>query len=497
MSQYRSILKATTIFGGTQVLQILIQLIRTKFIALLIGGEGMGISALYVSTVAVFVTLFGLGLHTSVVRDLSKANDEGDEIGFSKISLVFKRMLYVLSFASIVFIILLSNSLSYLSFGDDLHVVEYVFLSLYVLFTILTQGNQAILTGKRRIKDLALCSLIGSVVTLITSVPFFYFFGLDGIVPGLIVSTFSNYLVTLLFTRKIKMIRVAIKWSDVSLYGKSILILGLTLSFSILIGNLTDYFINIGIGRLGDIRDLGYYNAGMSLTGRIISLIFASISADFFPRLVASFKSQSLMNETVNEECEIVLHLSAPILAVFSICSPLVIALLLSDEFLVINSFIRILCLGMFFKSLGYVLGNLSFAKGDKYVYLFFEAGYSNLANLSFSLVLYYFYGLKGVACGFVLCWILYSILIYLLDYYRYHFSVSVSAFKVIMINTILMSLVYLSNLYNHDNIPFSIISIIIVLATIIYNVKALNQKTGLFRTIMSSIQTRTEKHEV
>lgn len=40
-SQYQSILKATSIFGGTQFVQLLVGLIRSKFVALLIGSTGI------------------------------------------------------------------------------------------------------------------------------------------------------------------------------------------------------------------------------------------------------------------------------------------------------------------------------------------------------------------------------------------------------------------------------------------------------------------------
>ncbi|MFK1880757.1 hypothetical protein ACIXEK_02480 [Bacteroides fragilis] len=42
-SGYRTILKGTAIFGGVQVFNIVINLIRGKLVALFLGPEGMGI----------------------------------------------------------------------------------------------------------------------------------------------------------------------------------------------------------------------------------------------------------------------------------------------------------------------------------------------------------------------------------------------------------------------------------------------------------------------
>ena len=89
-NQYRSILKATSIFGGTQVLQILVGLLRSKLVAVLIGTTGMGLNSMYMSSLTMFITIFGLGMNMSVVKDLSKAYDRQDSTEYARISKTFK-----------------------------------------------------------------------------------------------------------------------------------------------------------------------------------------------------------------------------------------------------------------------------------------------------------------------------------------------------------------------------------------------------------------------
>ena len=48
---YKSIFKSTSLFGGVQVYNILLSIIKTKFIAVLLGTTGMGIMGLYQSTI--------------------------------------------------------------------------------------------------------------------------------------------------------------------------------------------------------------------------------------------------------------------------------------------------------------------------------------------------------------------------------------------------------------------------------------------------------------
>lgn len=174
-SQYQSILKATSIFGGTQFVQLLVGLIRSKFVALLIGSTGMGMNTIYLSSLTLFVTIFGMGVNTSVVKDLSKAYDQQDWNRYNRIVIVFRRLLLFIGTLGTLAVVVFSPLLSKWSYGDNEHVDEYCFLSLIVFFTLFSQGFTAVLVSSRRIKVTAMCSLVSSVVSLLISIPFFFF----------------------------------------------------------------------------------------------------------------------------------------------------------------------------------------------------------------------------------------------------------------------------------------------------------------------------------
>ena len=50
-NSYSHILKYTGLFGGVQVLGILVGLVRNKLVALILGPMGMGLLALFSSTI--------------------------------------------------------------------------------------------------------------------------------------------------------------------------------------------------------------------------------------------------------------------------------------------------------------------------------------------------------------------------------------------------------------------------------------------------------------
>ena len=79
-SIYNKIVKATSLFGGVQVVNMLCSLIRNKVIALLLGAEGVGMIGIFNSSVEMVSSLTGLGLRQSSVRDVASAHKKGEEI---------------------------------------------------------------------------------------------------------------------------------------------------------------------------------------------------------------------------------------------------------------------------------------------------------------------------------------------------------------------------------------------------------------------------------
>ena len=486
-NQYRSILKATSIFGGAQIIQILVGLLRSKLVAVLVGTEGMGLNSMYMSSLTMFITIFGMGVNMSVVKDLSKAFDQQNQELFAKIATTFRHLLWLLGSVGTIFVIIISPLISKWSFGNDDYVLQFCFLSLIVLFTLLAQGNTAVIISSRRIKDMAKCSLLSSVVSLLIAVPFFYFLRIEGIVPGIVFSTIGNYFVTFFYARKVKIMRVDISLKEQMQLSKSFVLLGIALVIASLLGNVSSYVINLSITRLGGLSDLGLYGAGFTITIQTITMVFASMGSDYFPRLSAAMGDKERMNQTMNEQSEIVLLLAVPILSVFMLFSPLIIRLLLSEEFLPITDFIRILCLGMLFKATGYALGYASFAKGDKKVYLFLEGIYGNLLNIILSVSFYYFGGLQGLAWSFVINYLQYYFVVKYVDGHRYGYKQTDSVSKLVFVSALVMTLLLALSYLKNEILYYTVAGVVTSVLCWLY-LSNLNKKTGLLQTIKSRL---------
>ena len=81
-NSYRHILKATTLFGGVQSLNILMGVVRTKLVAVLLGTTGMGVLSMCNTWVSLLSNTLGLGLPMSAVKQLSSAYEQPQPTAF-------------------------------------------------------------------------------------------------------------------------------------------------------------------------------------------------------------------------------------------------------------------------------------------------------------------------------------------------------------------------------------------------------------------------------
>src|SRR5664280_1337235 len=183
-SSYRKIMKATTLFGGVQVFNVLISIIRSKFIAVLLGTTGMGITGLLTSTTGLISALTNFGLATSAVKNVAAAYGTGNRTRIAIIITVLRRWVWVTGLLGMIVTIVIAPLLSRLTFGNNEYSFPFIWISVSLLMVQLSNGQMILLQGMRKLKYLAKANLSGSILGLIITVPLYYLFGIKGIVPA-------------------------------------------------------------------------------------------------------------------------------------------------------------------------------------------------------------------------------------------------------------------------------------------------------------------------
>ena len=484
-SSYRSIMKATSLFGGVQVFNILIAIIRSKVIAILLGPAGMGIAGLLTSTTGLVQSLTNFGLGTSAVRDISSANESNDFNRISKITTVFRRLVWITGLLGAISTFLLAPWLSELTFGNKEYTIAFMWLSVSLLLNQLASGQNVILQGTRQLKYLAKANLLGSLIGLIITLPLYYYKGVNGIVPAIIITSITSFLIAWYFANKVKKTNTKVNRQETIFEGKGMLKMGFMLSLSGLITMGASYIVRIYISNNGGVEDVGLYNAGFAIIGTYVGLIFAAMGTDYYPRLSGIAHVNQKATNLINQQAEIAILILGPILALFLIFINWVIIVLYSTKFVLVNGFIQWAALGMYFKAASWCIGFVFLAKGASKVFFWSEL-LANSYLLLFNVLGYKYFGLTGMGFSFLLSYFLVLGQVYLIAKFKYEFSFNNQFYKIFSVQMLLGILCFLITKLIPS--PFNyIVGLPFIVLSSWYSFKELDKRLGLKEILIKS----------
>ena len=483
-SSYRQIMKATSLFGGVQVFNIIIGIIRSKFIAVLLGPAGMGIAGLLTSTTGLIASVTNFGLSTSAIKNVSAANASGNSQQVAKVVTVIRQLVWLTGLLGTIVTFILAPVLSKLTFGNADYIVAFRWVSITLLLAQLTAGQMVVIQGMRKLQFLAKANMAGAVLGLLVSLPVYYWLGIQGIVPAIIITSFLSVLLTYYFTSKIKIDAVKVNIETLKLEGGGMLKMGFLLSMSGMIGLASSYVLSIFIGRYGGVAQVGLYNAGFSIINTYVGMIFTAMVTDYFPRLSAVSHNNKKATELINQQAEIGILIIAPVLNIFMVFINVVVTILYSAKFLPITGMIQYVALGIFLKTVSWAMGYMILAKGDSKIFFYNEL-LANVYILVINMLCYRLYGLDGLGISFFACYLLGIFQGYAILHYKYQFKFDRAFYRIFFIQFLLTISCFFIVKYCTGNIRY-IITLPLILATSIFSFKEFNKKLNIVEFVKS-----------
>lgn len=459
-STYRRILKGTTLFGGSQVIQILVALARGKLIAVLLGPYGMGLSAIFSSSAEMLVKGSSLGLNLAIVKDTARASVADSSL--NDILAVSRRLILFTSLLGALLCITLSPWLSRFAFGDTSATTLFILLSIFVAFSVAYSGNLSILQGLGEIKKISLATSIGCTTGLIAGIPFYYFLGDKGIVMALVVLSLAMFISYTLALRQSSLISdISFNWKRHRPIVYRLIVLGSLLMANDLIGSLVQYFLNIIVNVMEGSSSLGLYQSSRSIISQFSGVIFATLAMDYFPRLSSCVSNNTDLRLTVNRQIEINAYILTPLTCILITLSPSLIKIMLSQEFLSALPLIRCMALASLIRSLCVPLGYVILAKGNKKLYFWMEGVGANLLTLSLSIGGFHIFGLIGLGYAMIADNIICFVAYYLLNRELYGFSFEKKSVSASMSAAILGGGCCLSSFINFHTSSYILMSFV------------------------------------
>ena len=489
VSDYRSIFKATSLFGGVKVFSILISIVRSKIVAILIGTTGVGIVGLFTSGTSLIQSITQLGLSQSAVKDVSEANASGDQARVNRVVTVLRRLVWFTGLLGMICVVAFSPILSKTSFGNSDYTLAFILLSVTLLFAQLSGGQNVILQGTRRLKYLAKASVWGSLLGLVICVPLYYWFGVKGIVPNLILGSFTTLLLSWYYSRKVPYVPVKLTVREIIQEGGQMLKMGIAMSVSGVLVALSAYILRSFINRQGGVDEVGLFQAGYVIMTTYVGLVFSAMGTDYYPRLSAVNKDNEKCKSIMNQQGEIGIMILAPLILACVVFVPWIVRILYSERFLGANDYIIWAASGMLFKMASWTISFIFIAKGESKLFMINETAV-NIYSLGFQVLGYWLLGLKGIGVGFALTHICYYIQVYTISRIKYGFRFTVDFNKVFILQMVLLAAcVVLTVMTTTDWMKYAFGSILIIVSTW-SSLSGLEKRMGL----LSSIKVRVKK---
>ena len=395
---YSHILKYTSLFGGVQMLNILIGLIRNKLVAVLLGPLGMGIVALYTSTINFIVNTSNLGIHASAVKELSQAFETGDTGLLHHKIHVLRHWTCITSLLGMMAFACLSPLLSRWTFATYDYTIQFICLAPVVALTIIALGETAILKATRLLRQLAIVSVCGAVGVLAVSVPIYWIYGCDGIVASLVLMAVVQALTVTAYSLRRYPLSFAISRACVH-EGRAFLGLGIAFVLSGIMGSGVEMAIRAYLSNTADIATVGLYNAVYAMVFTYAGIVFTAMDTDYFPRLSGINNNGSELNDAVNRQIGATMTIVSPLVVLFILCMPVLLPLLYSGKFATALPMLQVAALSMYCRGVYLPIEYVALSRGDSKTFIVVEI-FSGVLLVSFVVLGFATLGLKGMGIG-------------------------------------------------------------------------------------------------
>lgn len=432
---YRHVVKYLGIFGGAHALSVVMNVLRTKVSSVLLGVAGQTIITLSTRTVQMFSDGTGLSLGFSAVRKISDVFENGDDVSLLNCIRVVRSLACITGIVGMLLMLLVTPFASEWIFEDSssYYLPRVMALSPVVLFLSVSNGEIAILRGTRRLNKFAVYTFLVSFVSLLVSVPAYFFIGIGGIFPVIIATGFLQMCLLLRLTVPHYRYRVSPFSFSTLRDGFDMVKLGAGYIFASIFTSFSMWIVCALLSDIGDGETAGIFSAGFMMLTILPGMLFAALDSEYYPRLSGVASKLESRNRIINEQIEVQLLVQPPLLMSFVVAMPLLVLIFYQKDFMPAVAMAQLAMSGMFVRTMSFPLSFLALSKNDTVTYVLMEAVY----NILFVVLIvggYVLGDFVGVGVGIALLHVLDFMLVYSVAYFKYGMRLSAIAVKYFLL---------------------------------------------------------------
>ena len=298
----RALFKNSVSIGLTEILLILVIIIKNKYLAISIGSAGFGLYGILSSFFGIFFIISGTWVGTAATKYISESNNN-DLDSENKINIIFSFVFYFTLTVGILISILLiffSNSILLNFFPHQLVEAYYQLFCIGFITMNIQPVLLSIIQGILNVKTVITTRIINSVMDVVLIIFFVYMFQVLGFFIGIVISSiFSASILFYFLTVKcgFKLVKFSIQDEIV----KKILFFGL-INLALGLINIISMYVqrNIILSKI-DIKAVGIFQAGFMFMN-YLGVLSRGSSFHFLPTIsknVSVTTKNNLLNEFI------------------------------------------------------------------------------------------------------------------------------------------------------------------------------------------------------
>ena len=392
---------------------ILASLAKMKVVAVVLGPIGVGLIGLYMNLVSTAAAIASLGIGTTGVRHVVAADADGGDVGVGRARRVLFWGSMALALAGGGLFWFSSDWIARIVLSDETRARDVAWLSLGVVLTVAAGSQAALLTGLRRIGDLARINFGAGVLGALIGVFALWIWPAYGLVIMVLIAPTLSFVLGRLYIARLgrpagprpRLSEMRQEWQAMARLGAAFMLSGVV----ILLGQLA---VRTLVQRELGADALGQFQAAWSISVTYLGFVLGAMATDYFPRLTAAMKDRTSAVKLINEQTEVALLLCAPVVLAMLAFSPWVIRLLYSSDFGPAVEVLRWQLLGDILKVISWPLGFMQQARGAGKTFLATETAASVLLILGVFVALP-MVGLPATGIAFLAVYVLYLPLVW------------------------------------------------------------------------------------
>lgn len=398
----RKIFKSSVWLGGATALSFAAGLIRTKFVAVLLGPSGVGLAGIFAGYGGNLAAVSCWGIWTSGVRTISAAPEEEKARKSAAVGIFGRRLVWL----GLALAVIACWPVTFATFADGQYLADMLIVGLTAPLVVATGIWTARLQAYGHLRALAQGQVFSALWGLFLGVPLIWMLGVKGIAPSLLLAALLLAVLTWKSAARLCPVGTAVQTQaqDLSELSK----LGAAFMAVAFMGQLAAYGTRLILAQQLGLEAAGHYQAAAAIAGSLPGLVVSAMGAGFFPQ-VAAAANESASRQLVDRQIEVGVMLGLPALVILVGAGGFCLHLLYAQTFDAALPVLTWMTWGILFRLLSWPMSYWLMARGSSKAVILAE-GFSCACSVLLPLVLVPILGLAGAGLAFCLGHIIYAL---------------------------------------------------------------------------------------